>query len=288
MTGQPLRPNASAEQRFRGLLDRRDMEGRKADDARAERDLYQARRRELIEASRGERDRRNALSDEARAHQERAQALRARLEGPRRPLRSRGEKAPETEAEKLARLDAEIAQAEHRLETTPMPLKEEKELVELARRKKRDADKLRAKVAATAPAPEVDAQGLPTDPEALRRELDLEMQQVTVLREQAQAAHEAAQQHSTEIDALTKDADQKHKEYLEYRARADEIHEKAMKMRELVIAERAKRRAEQDEAQASLKEQAEKVRLTLYDEEKIEKEAEDAVAALRQKGKLSL
>ena len=37
MTGQPVRPNASAEQRYRGLLDRRDMEACLADEARNER-----------------------------------------------------------------------------------------------------------------------------------------------------------------------------------------------------------------------------------------------------------
>src|SRR6266850_606870 len=132
MTGQPVRANASAEQRYRAMLDRRDMEARKGDAARGERDMLQARRRDLVAESKAARDERNALSDEARAHQERANALRARLGDAGRPRRSRADKGPETESEKLARLETEIAQAEHLLQTTPMPLKEEKNMVEQA------------------------------------------------------------------------------------------------------------------------------------------------------------
>lgn len=270
------------------MLDRRDMEARKGDAARGERDMLQARRRDLIAESKAARDERNALSDEARAHQERANALRARLSDAGRPRRARGDKAPETEPEKLARLDAEIAQAEHLLQTTPMPLKEEKDMVEQARRKKREVDRLRAKLVAASPVPSVDTDGLPTDPDTIRREVDLELQQVTALRQKAQEAHEAAQKHSNAIDALTKEADQKHNEYLECRARADEVHEKAMKMREMVISERAKRKAEMDEARADMKEHSEKVRATLFDDEKIDKEVDEAVAALQAKGKLTL
>jgi hypothetical protein len=75
---------------------------------------------------------------------------------------------------------------------------------------------------------------------------------------------------------------------MECRARADEVHEKAMKMREMVIAERAKKKAEMDEARADMKEHSEKVRATLFDGEKIDKEVDEAVAALRAKGKLTL
>ena len=110
----------------------------------------------------------------------------------------------------------------------------------------------------------------------------------TQLRQEAQTAHEAAQKFSGDIDALTKEADTKHAKVLEHRARANEYHEKAMKMRELVIAERAKRQAEREEARSAMREQADSVRSALYDEAKIEKETDDAVAALKAKGKLSL
>ena len=62
VTGQPLPKGASAEQRYRALLDRRDQEARHGDEARGERDLLQARRRELIDASRAARALRDELS----------------------------------------------------------------------------------------------------------------------------------------------------------------------------------------------------------------------------------
>lgn len=287
MTGQPVRANASAEQRYRGLLDKRDMEARHADEARDERDLLQARRRELIEDSKDAREQRDALSDEARVHEERARAARARLQGQARREGPR-RKGPETEEEKLDRLRAEIAEAERRLEREPMPIAEEKTLVEQTRRKKREADKIKAALAAKAPEAAVDDDELPHDPDALKQIIDEETARAHELRGRAQTAHEAAQAHSTEIDALSKEADVKHAKVLEYRARANEIHEKAMKMREQVVAERAKRNAERDEARQDMAQQSEKVKAELYDEERINRETDEAVAALKAKGRISL
>ncbi len=286
--GQPVRANASAEQRHRGLLDKRDMEAQLADDAKAERDLLQSRRRELIEVSRVERAKRDAASDEARIHEEKARAARVRLSGAGRGQKRGGKNAPESEEEKLERLLAEIAEAQRRLEREVMPIAEEKTLVEATRRKRRDADKLKAAVAARAPAAGAGADDLPHDETQLKQIIEEELGQANKLRGEAQSAHEASQKFSLEIDALTKEADAKHAHVLDHRAKANEIHEKAMKMRELVVAERAKRHAEQDEARSAMKEQSERVKASLYDEAQIEKGTDDAVAALKARGKLSL
>lgn len=288
MTGQPLRAGASAEQRYRALLDRRDAEAQLADEARDGRDLLQTRRRELIDESKALRAARDALSDEARAHEETAHAIRARLQGAARRGGHPREKGPETDVEKVERLTFEVADAVRRLETTPMPIAEEKRLVELTRRKKREAEKLagvvREKAGKAVEAPDT----LPTDAEELRRMLDEAMGRAQQLRQDAQAAHEAAGKHSTDIDGLTKEADLKHAKVQEHRERANEFHEKAMKLRELVIAERAKRKAEHDEGQEAMRDQASRVKDALYDETRTEREADDAVATLRAKGKLSL
>ena len=290
LTGQPLRPDASAEKRYRGLLDRRDMEANLADEAREERDMLQTRRRELIDASRAARAKRDELSDEARIHEELARAARVRLQGSARKKQQRGgNKGPETEEEKHDRLRAEIAQAERRLEREPMPIAEEKKLVEVTRRKKREADSLKAALAAKAPA---GAEGLgddlPHDEEGLKHVIDEQSAQANALRGQAQAAHDEAQKHSGDIDALTKEADIKHARVLDHRAKANDIHEKAMKMRELVIAERAKRQAEREEGRQEMADQAERVKSTLFDEERTNREADEAVATLKAKGRLAL
>ncbi len=290
LPGQPLRPDASAEKRYRGLLDRRDMEANLADEAREERDMLQTRRRELIDASRAARAKRDELSDEARSHEEMARAARARLQGSARHKQQRGRnKGPETEEEKHDRLRAEIAEAERRLEREPMPIAEEKKLVEMTRRRKREADTLKAALAAKAPAlPDGIGDDLPHDEEGLKAIIDGETAQANALRGQAQAAHDEAQKHSGDIDALTKEADLKHARVLDHRAKANDIHEKAMKMRELVIAERAKRQAEREEGRQEMADQAERVKSTLYDEERTNREADEAVAALKAKGRLTL
>jgi uncharacterized coiled-coil DUF342 family protein len=291
MTGQPLRAGASAEQRYRALLDHRDAEAQFADEARDERDMLQTRRRELIDGSKALRATRDALSNEARTHEEAARAIRARLQGTQRRAGRPRDQGSETDEEKVERLTREIAEAERRLETRPMPIAEEKRLVETTRRKKREADGLAgalAEKAGKAGKPVEASDPLPKDAEELRRMLDEAMGRAQQLRQDAQTAHDAAGKHSTDIDALSKEADLKHAKVQEHRERANEFHEKAMKLRELVIAERAKRKAEHDEGQEAMRDQASRVKDALYDEARREKEADEAVASLRAKGKLNL
>lgn len=289
MPSNPAQRGATAEKRYRSLLDRRDHESQLADEARAQRDLLQARRRELIDDARAARARRAELSAQARRLDERARAFAARLPGAPSPRKRGGKKGEESDADRLARLDAEVAAELHELETTPRPLAEEKAAFERVRRKKREADGLRKTVEQ---AGEVLEQELgvevPTDPDGLRREVDLLRAQVEQLRQQAQTAHEDATRHSGDIDGLTAEADTFHKRVIEHRERADELHAKAMKMRELVIAERAKRKAEALEADQAVRDQAGRVRDALYDESRLAAEEEEAVAALREKKRLTL
>jgi uncharacterized coiled-coil DUF342 family protein len=290
MPGQPPRKGATAEKRYRSLLDRRDHEAGLADEARAQRDLLQARRRELIDGAKAARARRDELSDKARQFEERARALASRLPGapPARGDR-RGKKGDEPDAARLARLDAEVAAELHELETTSRPLAQEKAAFDGVRKKKREADGLRKTVreAGEALAEELGTD-VPTDPDALRREVELLKANAQQLRQEAQTAHEDATKHSDNIDGLTAEAETFHKRVVDHRQRADELHGKAMKMRALVIAERAKRKAEHAEAEVAVREQADHVRDTLYDETRIAKEEDEAVEALRSKRRLTL
>jgi uncharacterized coiled-coil DUF342 family protein len=212
--------------------------------------------------------------------------LQSRLHASERPQRRRKDQ-PEAPEETLARLGREVADTDRLLETTSMPIEDEKKIVEQTRRKRREIDRLKREVATALPATPPE-ESLPSDPAQIKQEIEQELAEVTRLRQEAQAAHEEAQKSSAEIDALTKEADARHQQYLEHRQRANEIHEKAMKMRELVVAERAKRAAEQQEAKESMIEQAQKVKAELYDEERIAKETDEAVELLRQRGKLTL
>lgn len=289
MASKPAERGATAEKRYRSLLDRRDHESKLADEARAQRDLLQARRRELIDEARSARARRDELSAKARQVDERARAFAARLPGGSGPRGRGGKKREETDADRLARLDAEVAAELHDLETSPRPLAEEKAAFERVRRKRREADALRETVKAAGEAmAEEFGVDVPTDTEGLRREIELLRGQVEQLRQQAQTAHEDAVKHSGDIDALTNEADAFHKRVLEHRERADELHAKAMKMRELVIAERVKRKAEREEAAQAVRDQAGRVRDALYDESRIAAEEDEAVAALRSKKRLTL
>ncbi|HEX9710336.1 MAG TPA: hypothetical protein VGB42_10280 [Candidatus Thermoplasmatota archaeon] len=290
MPGQPASPTASAEKRYRALLDRRDHEARLADEARAKRDLLAARRRELVDEARSARAQRDALSDEARRLEEQARALFAHLPGAPAPRkRGAGGREQESDADRLARLDGEVAAQLRDLETRPMPLAEEKATFEQVRRKRREADGLRKAVAEAGEALSGElGPDVPSDPDELRREVERLRAEAQQLRQRAQSAHEDASRHSGDIDGLTAEADTHHKRVLAHRERADELHGKAMKMRELVIAERAKRKAQEQEAAAAVREQAGRVRDALYDETRIAAEEDEAVAALRSKRRLTL
>ena len=108
------------------------------------------------------------------------------------------------------------------------------------------------------------------------------------LNTEAKDRHEKIGALSAQISSLAADADKKHEAYLKVRARADELHGKAMEMRETVLTIRNTDRAEIREARNLLRQQNITVRRELLDERKLDKAAEDALQLLLKKGRVEM
>ena len=90
------------------------------------------------------------------------------------------------------------------------------------------------------------------------------------------------------MGVLIAEANKKHEEYLEARAKADEQHKQALEMRTKVLQIRGAAQAEIRESRQILKQQRQTVRRELYDEKKLDEFAAKAVESLLKKGKVEI
>ena len=91
-----------------------------------------------------------------------------------------------------------------------------------------------------------------------------------------------------EPDPMTDPAfNKRHKKYLEIREEAQEQHEKAMEMRDKVMAVKNERRKRYQEAKALIKEQNKKAKTEIFDDGKLEKVADKSLESLKKGSKIS-
>src|SRR5207249_9766913 len=95
------------------------------------------------------------------------------------------------------------------------------------------------------------------------------------------AVHEETVGLSREVAALVSDGNEKHEAYLAAREKADEVHAKAVEMREKVLSIKGAKRAEARESRDLLRQQNRSVRAALLDEKKLE---EIGRASCRERG----
>ncbi|RLF40270.1 MAG: hypothetical protein DRN21_02395, partial [Thermoplasmata archaeon] len=90
-----------------------------------------------------------------------------------------------------------------------------------------------------------------------------------------------------EISKLINEANQKHKEYLELKQKADEYHRKAVEMRSKIINIR-KERKERYEAAMRLIESTNIKARALLDEDELDKIMNENIEKLKKEGKISI
>src|SRR3989475_3162715 len=115
-----------------------------------------------------------------------------------------------------------------------------------------------------------------------------EHEAAVALSEKARAVHEETIGIVHQIAALVHDGNEKHEAFLVARDKADEVHAKAVEMREKVLSIKGAKRSEAREARTLLRQQNPAVRDALLDEKKLEASADAALKALLEKGKVEI
>ncbi len=276
-----------AEIKLESLLEKRDALNQEAQLARQERDMVHEKKRELSAKLREIKERRGALAAQAREHRAKRDEFQAKAKSLielKRKLRSRGGASASEELRNLTRATQAM---ELKQQTAALTLAEENDLIgrikeQLKRVKelqalKDEQDKITKEVK--------DLDGTITD---LFGKADAEHKLASGLSDQAQAVHRETIELVQGISALIAEGNAKHEAYLDARSQADEVHAKVVEMRDKVLSIRGAKRAEQREARDLLRDQNRSVRRALFDEEKLEEAADQAVKALLSKGRVEI
>jgi uncharacterized coiled-coil DUF342 family protein len=117
---------------------------------------------------------------------------------------------------------------------------------------------------------------------------DEEHKKVVALSNQAQEIHDRITLIIKSVSHLVAEANKNHEAYVKLKERADAYHQKAVEMREKLMAMRNEKRDEIREARKRIKEQNIEVKKALYDKGKREKAADDALEILLKKGKVEI
>ncbi len=277
----------TAEIKLETLIQRRDALNAEAAAARQARDLLHNQRKELSEQMHALRDERDAFVREMRVHRDRRNELQAKAKE-LIELKRKVRGAMHTSiVGDLERLRKEVKELEMRQQTSPMKLDEENALLDDLRGKLRELKEL---------------EGLKGDQDRTYREVrdldasitdlfkaaDQEHELVVKLSTEQKDRHEKLVGVMTQISGLVEEANKKHEEFLDIRARADEFHKKAMEMREKVLTIRNEKRAEIREARNLIRQQNLTVRKELLDDRKLDKAAEEALQVLLKKGRVEM
>ena len=91
-----------------------------------------------------------------------------------------------------------------------------------------------------------------------------------------------------EASHLSTEADKKHKEFVEYRKKADNQHAKAMEMLETLKTHRKTASEERQARWKVVKDHRKNIKKELYDEKKLDTAADDALQQLMSGGKINL
>lgn len=277
----------SAERIFSDLITKRDEQHVKATELRDQRDAVHAQRRELIDRMGTLKEERDSLNAQMKVHKERRNEFQRKgkaLIERKKALSKHMDRDLDSSIETL-RLD--IRELELRHQTRPSSIEEERDILERIRRKQAELEELMSR---TGEQEELTLQADGIDPmidEAFKK-ADEEHQEVVRFHEEAEKVHKRVVAHIEEINHLSAEGDRKHSAMLEARALADRYHQKAMAMREKLMATRREAREEREREEEELDELNRQVR-ERFESEEAQKKAEDEILKLLQeKGKVDL
>jgi uncharacterized coiled-coil DUF342 family protein len=276
-----------AERNFRKMLDKRDELNGQARELRGERDAVNDQKRHLLVEIRrltAERDAQNAVAREHRDKRNELQRQAKELIEVKKRMRGSG---PVGYAGKVRELEGEVKRLEFQQQTTTMSIAKENELLKKVAELRKELEVARVQYADEAKLL-AGVKDLDAKIDELFRAADEEHKVVVDAQNAAQAFHNAIEPLVKELRILDQLSDQKHQAFLAAKAQADEIHAKLSEQREKVVALRDQRSAIYRERRQIVEDQNKQARQALFDEEKLDAAADEAIKLLLEKKKLSL
>ncbi|MCK4366790.1 MAG: hypothetical protein KAW84_02445 [Thermoplasmata archaeon] len=274
-----------AEIKYRSLLDRRDELNAEASVPRDERDTLNKQKRELIDKMQELKKKRDSLVAEMRKHKSKRNELQKRakeLIGLRRGKRRDFKTSLPLEIDNMR---LEIHELQMKQETTSLTVRKENELIEGVREKRKELDEFEAMYEEQKKLI-LEMEGVDDTITEFFKKADEEHELVVKLSNEAQGIHETIVVQIKEISHLIAESDKKHQEFLKVREKADYYHNRAQEMRQKILSIRKEKRKEMAEARKEIRDQNIAARKALFDEKKLDEDAERALETLLKKGKV--
>ncbi len=273
--------------KFHGYLDQRNHYNDLSRGARDARNLLNDQRREKSLEINQFKEVRDAANEKMREHkevrnsyQDQAKALISQKKGKKGDM----ERSLPLQVRKLKQ---EIEEALLRQETTVMEPSKERDLLDTVRQKKAQLKELEGQLSKQK-ALEVDLSDTDKAIDELFAKADDEHKLVKQYHDEANAAHAKFIEAVKQVRIISEEADEKHKEFVALKTKADDFHNKAMELREKVMAVRGEHRAQMQERRQEIRSVNQNVNQRLNDPKAIEKANESALDALKKGGKISL
>ncbi len=277
----------SAERIYNDLIEKRDDQNRKATELREERDIVHQQKRDLIEQMTALKAERDALNAEMRKHKERRNEYQNKgrsLIERKKAVSRRMEKDLGSSIEGL-RLDIQELEIQH--QTNPSTIDQERDLLDRIRFKQAELEELESRTDKQEDLT-LEADGIDGMIDEAFKKADEEHKEVVRYHDEAETIHKRVVTLIEEINHLNAEGDKKHHQMLESRAMADKYHEKAIAMRDRLMATRREARKERESQEKELAEINKAVH-DRFDSEEAQKEAEDEILSiLQKKGKVDL
>ncbi len=273
--------------KFHGLLDQRNEYNDLAREARQARDLLNSQRRSKRDELQVHKEARDRCNEKMRLHKEARNALQDQAKALIGEKKGKRDGVERSLPLRLRKARNEVESLLEKQETTVLDPAKENELVDKVRRLRKEVAELEAQMAEQRTV-EVDLSDTDKAIDQLFSQADEEHENVKKWNDDAKAHHDKFVATIKELKVIGEEADQKHAEFIAYKKKADDYHNKAMELREQVMAVRGERRAEYQQRRKEIDDFNRQSRQKVNDPKAIEKAKESQLEQLKKGGKISL
>ena len=278
-----------AEERFQNCITKRNSLNDEARAIRDERNSLHDQRNKVMEEIMKYRDEMKSNTTTKTKHQDARNSAQEKAKKliELKQQKRKGKKGEKSLKDTVQALHSEILNLEKRRETTEMPIAKERELMDKLAILRRSLDD-QEEVLLTQEHLNAEVSELDTDIDTEFSKADEQHTSVIKLAKLNKKLYKKVSNLMKEASHLSTEADKKHKEFVEYRKKADNQHTKAMEMLETLKTHRKTASEERQARWKIVKDHRKNIKKELYDEKKLDTAADDALQQLMSGGKISL
>ena len=278
----------NAEKKFQSYLQKRNELNDMAKILREERDMLNAKHKEIKENMKITKKDRDEQVAKMRHHKE----LRNKLQEQAKELiKAKQQKKGEVFKNlplRVEELNADVQMLEYRQETVPMDPAEERDLVDKIRIKRKEYEKTK-KLLDKQQAIQIDITDKDKAIDELFKKADEQHKLVQQYYDGSQKKHEEYMKEVRELSVQISEANKKHEEYIEVKNEAQKNHEKAFEMRSKIMSIRDERKKRWQDAKNAIEQQNVKARkAVIMDDDQLKDFTSKSVDELRKGKKITL